>query len=732
MKRCFMNKCVAMLLALFAAGFGGVVWAARSPQWISGESVSPKCPAPVLVKSFVGDGSSGKVTLDLAVAGWCEVRLNGAKIGRDVLTPVTCQPDRRISRLVWNLTDHVRTGTNELEVLLGNGWWNAFTKTPWMFAEAPWVSAPKICGSLRADGRTVCVTDSSWQAYDSPIVFNSLRNGEWYDARMEGLRPRLRKVGVERYAPAGVVSDEDAQPCRVCDTLEPVKELKAPDGMKVYDFGANISGWCAIEVEGPSGSKVCLDYDESLTPSNSLLGHVAIYVKGRGDPFPVQHDEYTLAGRAGGESWEPRFTFHGFRYVKVTATGGARVKSIRARFVYSDFPRAGSMDVSDATFAALQDSTMRSYLSNFVGIPTDCPHREKNGWTGDAQLVTETGLWNFDAKAGYVHFLRMLLDSQRPNGAVPCILPHSPGFGFYWGSGPAWDAILFEIPRQIFRFYGDDAPAREAYGAMKRYRSFIMQQADEDGLIAYGLGDWCCPVSERRTPLRLTDSAYVYHFNRELAFWARRFCENGVASECDAAADRIAAAFNKAFYRGDGLYAKGELTALAAPLYFAGLCAPGEERKVVRRLVDKARELKHVADFGILGAKWVLRVLSDHGYIDDAWTFFTQKKQPGWAHWLQFGDGTLCERWDRSTSRNHVMFGDLSAWAYEYLGGIKIAQPGFRAVRIEPSFPKGLERFSASHDTPFGEITVEWHRKDGVPVVKYDVPRGITVLTDVK
>ena len=720
------KKVIVVFLLLVV--LGGNVCAARPPQWISGESKSPTCPAPVLTKTFVVSNVTGRVSLDLAVAGWCEVRLNGEKVGRDVLTPVTCQPDRRISRLTWDLSNLVRAGTNELAVVLGNGWWNTFTKSDWGFDAAPWVSAPKICGSLRVGCAEALVTDESWRAYDSPIVFNALRNGEWYDARKEGTRSRLRAVRVEKYSPAGLVTDEDAPPCRVCETLAPVRTLTAPDGAAVYDFGANISGWCEIEVEGPSGSKVVLDYDESLTPSNSLLGHISIYIRKQGEPRPVQHDEYTLAGRAEGERWAPRFTYHGFRYAKVTTTGGARLKSITALFVHSDVARAGEMSVSDPTFAALQDATMRSYLSNFVGIPTDCPHREKNGWTGDAQLAAETGLWNFDARAGYVHFLRMMLDSQRPNGAVSCILPHSPTFGFFWGSGPAWDAVLFVIPRQVFRFYGDDAPAREAYGAMKRYLGYIRQKADAEGLTAYGLGDWCCPDRKLMTPLRLTDSAFVYHFNREMSFWARRFGETSVADDCAAEAERIAAAFNRAFYRGNGVYANGELTALAAPLYFRGLCAPGEETKVVARLVEKVRAVKHTADFGILGAKWVPRVLADFGFIDDAWALFTQKAQPGWAHWLQFGDGTLREKWDDTASHNHIMFGDLSAWAYEYLGGIKCVEPGFRAVRIAPQFPSALESFSVSHRVAEGEIRVEWHREDGKPVVRSTVPPGVTVV----
>ena len=701
---------------------------ARCPRWISGGTDAPEKPAPTLVKEFALGARPEKAVFSVAVAGWCEVRVNGAKSGMDVLSPVTCQPDMRTSSLDLDVTDLLKSGTNTLEVILGNGWQNTFTIDAWGFSNAPWLGCPKICGEMKCDGETMFVTDGSWGVYDSPIVFNALRNGEWYDARLEGRRVNERVAKVEKYVPWGRISAEVAVPCREGETFEPKRVLESQWGTDVYDFGANIAGWCEIEVEGVSGAKVMLDYDESITERNTLLGHVKKHVTGKGEKRPVQHDEYTLAGRQGGEKWHPRFTYHGFRYVHVRFDGEARLKSIRARFVHSAFARAGTLETSDPTFAALQSATERSYLSNFVGIPTDCPHREKNGWTGDAPLAMETGLWNFDAKDSYVHFLRMMLDAQRINGAVPCILPCTPRFGFRWGSGPAWDAILFEIPWQIYRFYGDDTPAREAYQAMKRYAAFITTKADNDGLYDYGLGDWCRWWEDRKgTSVRLTDSAYVYMFNRHLAFWAERFGEKKYAADRNAAAEKIKTAFNATFYKGGGLYAEGRLTELAAPLYFKGLCVNGEEEKVAKRLVATVREKGHRAYFGILGAKWTPRVLAEYGYADDAFKLFVQPDMPGWAHWLQFGDGTLRESWDDSSSHNHIMFGDLSAWAYEYVAGIVPIEPGFKKIAFRPHILEGVDSFAVTHKTPFGEIRAGWRRVGGKPEFICEAPDGIEV-----
>ena len=700
-----------------------------APKWISGGTDAPEKPAPVLVREFALDATPTNAVFTVAVAGWCEVSVNGKKVGRDVLSPVTCQPDRRTSSLDFDVTGLLKPGTNTLEVLLGNGWQNTFTVDAWSFHEAPWRSAPKIRGELVCDGKTAFTTDGTWFAYDSPIVFNGLRNGEWYDARLEGIRANMRPAKVEKYAPWGAVSTEDAVPCREFETFEPKCVLKSPQGLDIYDFGANIAGWCEIEVEGAAGAKVAIDYDESLADDGSLLGHIKQHTAGRGEKRPVQHDEYTLAGRPGGERWHPRFTYHGFRYAQVSLSGGARLKSIRSRFVHSSFGRAGTVETSDATFSALQSATERSYLSNFVGIPTDCPHREKNGWTGDAQLAMETGLWNYDAKAGYMHFLRMVLDAQRPNGAIPCILPCSPKFGFFWGSGPAWDAILFEIPWQLYRFYGDDAPAHEAYGAMKRYIAFIEGNADGDGLYDYGLGDWCAPKEMKKSSTRFTDSAYVYEFNRRMAFWAERFGEGEYAAERNAAAAKVREAFNRAFYRGDGLYEDGQLASLAAPLYFKGLCVDGEEEKVASRLVETVRAKGHRAYFGILGAKWVPRVLADYGHADDAFRLFVQPEAPGWAQWLELGGGTLLEHWNGTSSHNHIMFGDLSAWVYEYAAGIVPVEPGFKKIAFRPHVLDGVGSFVATHKTPFGEIRAGWKRSGGKVEFICETPEGVEVVS---
>lgn len=712
-------------------------------EWIAGDkSVTlEKCAAPYVGKTFVLEAKPRAAEMRLAVCGWHELEVNGRKVGDVLMSPTTPQPDRRVGEVAYDLTDYLVAGTNRVAVLLGNGWWSQLTGDVWGFEFAPWHQQrekaptrvcghrpPMVRGTLEADGRTVLGTDRTWRAWNSPIVFNQFRNGEHYDARLAGVVTNERAAAV-CYAPSGVVSREDAPPCRAFMVGDPVRKIVAKDGATIYDFGHNVAGWCEMTVTGPSGARVTLEYDESLDKEGtSLRGHVRHL--GRDFEPPVGLDEYVCAGR-GEERWHPCFTYHGFRYVKVTAEKGVALKAIRSYFVHSDFRSAGSIVTSDPLFARLQEATLRSYLSNFVGIPTDCPHREKNGWTGDTQLACETGLWNFESIDGYRHFMRMAMDAQLPNGAVSCILPACPIFGYFWGSGPAWDAVIFTLPREAFRFTGDDSLAREAYGTMKRYRAFIATKERADGLYEYGLGDWCPPKGCPKPGVDLTDSAFVWSFDRDLAFWARRFGEPDVAAAAEARAAALRTAFNRKFYKGEGVYEGGSLTAQACPLYFKGLCADGAEQAVLEKLVASVRAKRHVCAFGILGAKWVPRVLAEHGYADDAWRIFVQREQPGYQWWFDQGEDTLWETFNGDSSHNHIMYGDVSAWAYEYIAGIRILEPGFRKIAFRPHAPAGVEAFEARHRTPQGEIRAGWRKgADGKPDFFCEAPAGVEVVRE--
>ncbi len=700
-------------------------------QWITGSALSRNCtdskcpsPAPHFRRAFQCDGfTAGCVRL--SGVGYHELYLNGRKVGDRVLDPAVSCYEKRVRFVTFDITEYLHPGINVIGIILGNGWYNPTTEEVWNFVKAPWRDGVKFTLELEIDGKIVLEADESWKYSSGPILFDALRNGETYDARREldgwlseryddsAWLPVLRVAG-----PGGELDEQKMPPCRVLQTLPAVLH---PAG-KVYDAGQNLSGWAGITVCGEPGAEVKLEYAERITDDGDLdTSFQDVFIKS-GD---FQTDRYILKGN-GVESWEPRFTYHGFQYIRATVTGNAELRGVEARFVGTAFDSIGKLSTDNETINRLQKITRWSFRSNYVGIPTDCPHREKNGWTGDAAIAADTGLYNFDVGSSYTEWLRLLADCQRPNGQLPGIAP-SGGWGFNWGSGPAWDCALFSIPYEIYLHTGDDTAIRQNYPEMKRYLDFCAAM-ESDGILSFGLGDWAAPGEHRNTPSpALTSTGYYCMDAKLLSRFARMLGETEEESRFRDLAERIRAAFNREFHLGDGLYGdgsgKGELTSLGCALYH-DLVEPKFRQRTLERLVDLCRREECRANFGILGAKYVPRVLAENGYADLACRFFTQREFPGWAHWIDLGLTTLGEHWNGAASRNHIMFGDLGAWFFRYLGGFRHdpEQPGFRHLIVAP-----CPVVNACRAEYRGYIS-DWEVKEGLMTIRLTVPPNSTAL----
>ncbi len=703
------------------------VWRGR---WIGGAANATRqeiAPAPWLRKAFTLDRLPVRAELPLCGLGWHELYVNGVKADDRVLAPVVTQFDRHVGYIVYDVTRLLRKGPNTLVVVLGNGWYNCQTAEVWNFATAPWRDRPKLCCDLICDGVTVLSSDDSWRCRTGPIVFDALRNGETYDARLEFdgvFEPEFDDAGwppaVYLNPPGGIPEEETLEPCKVMQIIEPVGSHELAPGVFTIDFGVNLTGWCEITVAGPAGATVKLEYSERVRDDMDIDREcIALYVKS-GD---FQTDRYLCKGTGKPETWHPRFTYHGFRYVRVSSSRSElRILAIRAHLIHNAFAPAGTFQSDSPMLNRLQELTLRSYCCNFTGIPTDCPHREKNGWTGDAQLALATGFWNFDAARATAHFARILADTQRPSGQLPGIAPCA-GWGYNWGSGPAWDIYLFESADLSHRFTGSDALIRANYDHCARYLDYCRSMAT-DHLVAFGLGDWCHVDPGRAAPVELTSSAYFYHAAMLMAEFAT-VCGRDPA-EFTELADAIRDRINARYYHGDGRYGSGEWTALAAMLYFE-IAAPAERPRVAERLAKAVRANHHRADFGILGAKFVPRVLADYGYVDDAFQLIVQPEFPGWGHWVAQGATTLWEDWHGLQSQNHIMFGDISAWMYEYPGGFSLrrSRPGLTHPYWKPFFPAGLNEVAATHRLAQGELRSAWRREGDHIVYAVELPDGM-------
>ena len=383
-------------------------------------------PAPLFRKAFTLAKRAQSARIYICGLGYYELHLNGAKVGDHVLDPAFTRYDRRALYVTYDVTRQLRKGPNALGVILGNGWYNMHTRCVWDFDKAPWRDRPALLCQLEItfddDSKMVVASDATWRVTTGPIVFDSIRNGEKYDARLEKAGWDAADANDTGWPVAQVVSGPKGKltaqmmpPIKVNKLVKPVKLSEPKPGVYVFDLGQNMAGWVRLRVFGPAGHEVVMRYGERLNPDGTLdQKEIGQHIK-TGQP---QTDTYILKGR-GTELWEPRFVYHGFQYVEVTGLPGKpNLNALEARVVHTAFDQAGTFECSNELFNHIQRNTLWSYVSNFVGYPTDCPHREKNGWTGDAHLAAETGLYNFDAASAYTKWLNDLKDEQRPTGEL--------------------------------------------------------------------------------------------------------------------------------------------------------------------------------------------------------------------------------------------------------------------------------------------------------------------------
>jgi alpha-L-rhamnosidase len=332
-------------------------------------------------------------------------------------------------------------------------------------------------------------------------------------------------------------------------------------------------------------------------------------------------------------------------------------------------------------------------------------------------------LWNFRAEKACSHFLKLFADGQRSSGQLSGIAPTG-GWGFNWGSGPAWDSLLFEYPWRMYLFCGNVENISYFYGNMQRYIDYCGSRAEEH-LLDFELGDWCHHDQTRIAPVKLTSTAYYYYDVTRMVEFANILGRKEDAAHYTELAGKIRSAFNRNFYRGEGCYASGEWTSLAAALYFE-LAEESNRSKIAENLVKKVRANNHRTDFGILGAKYVPRVLADYGYADDAFKLITQTDFPGWGYWVANGATTLWENWSGADSQNHIMYGDISAWMYQYPAGLSPLKeaPGFKKFVIKPEFINALSFVRMRYESPCGLIRSEWKREKDKIICEFEIPQG--------
>ncbi|HOW84565.1 MAG TPA: family 78 glycoside hydrolase catalytic domain [Candidatus Aminicenantes bacterium] len=666
-----------------------------------------------LRREFTLKGRVKRARAYIAGLGYYELRLNGRKAGNHVLDPAWTTYDKRVLYVAYDVTGLLRQGPNAVAVMLGNGWHKSRALLFQLNVEME-------------DGTTASVaSDASWKAADGPIFEDSVYNGESYDARRETPgwdRPGFDDAGWPAAeavkGPAGVLSAQLMPAIQVVDTIVPFKMTSPLPGAYVFDMGQNFSGWARLRVRGPRGTDVRLRFAELLFDNGTL---------NQDNLRTAQAEDHYILKGEGEEVWEPRFTYHGFRYVEVTGFPGTpTLESIRGRVVHSAVEPVGSFAASKDVLNGIQRLVTWGQKTNLHGIPTDCDQRdERMGWLGDAQITAEEAIMNFDMAAFYTNFMRDIRDVQDARGRLADTIP------YIWGgenADPAWATAYPLICWYMYQYYGDTRVLEDHYDALKKYVEFLRSKA-ENGLVKFSsYGDW---VAIEKCSNAIVSSFYYLYDVRILADAARVLGKTADAALYDKLAAEIRAAFNREYYNPKtGDYAEGTQTANALPLF---LDIPTEKQwGTWGRLFDNIVYGRNAhLTTGIIGTKYVMEVLSRTGAADLAYDIACKTDFPSWGYMIQSGATTLWELWQNRegsamNSHNHPMFGSVGSWFYKTLAGINLAPgaTGFEKVLIQPQMVRDLTHASGSTMTVRGQVACAWSRTERTVRVEVTIPFG--------
>lgn len=699
-------------------------------------------PARMLRKEFEVLKRVRRATVYLSGLGLSELYLNSAKVSGDVLSPGLTDYRKRVFYVTYDVTKLLASGRNAMGILLGNGrFWSPRDSVP-----VPQVSFgyPKALAQLEIeyeDGSTArVVTDETWKlTTNGPIRANNEFDGEEYDARME--MPGWARPGFDDSkweaarvleAPAGRLVAQMAEPVRVTETLRPVKITRPRAGAYVFDMGQNMVGWCRLRVSGPKGTVITLRHAETLRPDGTL------YVDNLRSARAT--DVYVLKG-GGLEVWEPRFTYHGFRFVEVTGFPGVpTLNSLEGRVVHDNMTRIADFESSNTLLNRIHRNILWGMRGNYRTIPTDCPQRdERQGWLGDRSMVSRSEAYMHDIAAFYAKWEQDIEDSQRETGSVPVV---SPAYWVFYHDDVTWPSTFLFVPGLLYEHYGDRRVIEKHYPAMKKWIAY-MRGFLKDGLMPRDrYGDWCVPpespeLIHSKDPARKTDgtligTAYFQHLLRLMARYARLVGHPEDAAEYEALSTKMREAFHKKFFRSEaGVYDNGTQTSSLLALAL-GIAPEANRKTVFDSLVRKIEvESKGHIGVGLIGAQWLMRTVSDFGRPDLAYAMATKKTYPGWGYMIEKGATTIWELWNGDTadpamnSGNHVMqVGDLGIWLYAYLGGIRPDpdKPGFERAIIRPTVTGELTYVKASHLSMYGRYATHWRRTGSTLTFQVTVP----------
>jgi len=716
-------------------------------SWITpaASAIDPQTDAAFLLrKAFrVRDGVQS-ARIYATAAGVYELFVNGRRVSDEELSPGWTSYPHRLQYQTYDVTDLLKSGDNAVGVHLGDGWYRSgmgFEQLNFKYGDR---RAALLQLHIRyEDGsEEVVASDGSWRGATGPVTYSTIYHGETYDARLE--RKGWSEAGHsdKDWAPVEVLDlpmeilvPQENWPVRVTETIRPIAAFTTPAGDKVLDMGQNMVGRVRFTLEAPAGTTVVLRHAEVLDKDGNIyFGNLR---------FARQTVTYVAKGE-GRETYAPRFTFLGFRYVKVDGWPGNELPldAFVGEVMHSDMPRTGDFSCSDERVNQLQRNIQWGQRGNFVDVPTDCPQRdERLGWTGDAQVFIATALYNFNGGPFFTKWLRDLKAEQHEDGGVPFVIPDVAD----GDSSSGWGDAAVICPWTVYRYYGDRRLLAEQYDSMKRWVEYIRAQGDNEFLwdTGFHFGDWVALDAGEgsyvgATPLPLVATAYYAYSTRLLREAALVLGKEEDAKKYGGLHQKVVQAFRDEFITKTGRMASPTQTAHVLALAFdlAGDAAP----RIARDLNDLIIRNKYHLTTGFLGTPYLCMVLSDHGYHDTAVRLLLQDGYPGWLYSISKGATTIWEHWDGikpdgtfwsddMNSFNHYAYGAVGEWMYRKVAGLDMdgEAPGFKRIRIEPLFGAGLlSHAKTTHLSMYGKIETAWET-DGIRVnVRVAIPANTT------
>ncbi len=685
--------------------------------------------------------------LYVTAAGLYEFHINGNKVGDAVLAPALSQTEKRMYYNAYDVSNLLKKGKNAFGGYVGAGRWTCLR--PLQEATGEWASDkykytdtipgykprfPKLLAQINivySDGsKEIIATDETWKLTgDGPITKNNEFDGEFYDATKEmvgwnqpGFSDKTWINASLVAVPTPVLSAENKEPIKVMETLKPVSVKEIKPGVFVYDMGQNMVGWVKLRVKGAKGTKVQMVFSELLKPDGSL------YLANMRTAEVT--DQYTLKGDVKGEEWEPRFVYHGFRYVEITGFPGTPdLSSIEGKVVYDAVETVGQFECSNPTMTQLHKNAYWGIRGNYRSMPTDCPQRdERLGWLGDRSIEAKGEAFIFRNIALYNKWLQDINDAQLESGSIPDVAPTHTGMVKSYSDGVVWPSCFVILPYAMHLQTGDRSVIERNYEAMKKFSNLCISQM-KNGIIERNMfGDWCMPPEKldmiwSQDPTRVTSgillsSCYLYYDFTLLEMYAKMLGKKEDAAFFNNEAAKLKMKINVILFDAEKyMYANNTISSGIIPLGM-GVVPEANREAVFRNTVQKlVIDLNTKIATGLIGGQWQMKALAENGRPDLSYTLATNKEYPSWGYQIKKGATTIWELWNGDKARpemnsgNHVMLlGDVIIWMYENVAGINsdINAPGFKKIIMKPDLSERVSSAKASHNSMYGNIKSEW------------------------